>query len=97
MKILHEGGDFIFTVVNKLDDLASDPQMLANDYITEVPHPRARQHQVPELSRSACPRHQAPCAAPRPGARPAHRELLLTEELGYSWDDVSGLRERGVI
>jgi len=26
-----------------------------------------------------------------------HTELLLTELLGYGWDEVSGLRERGVI
>ena len=40
MKALKEGGDFIYTVVNSIDDLMRDEQMLQNDYIVEYDHPR---------------------------------------------------------
>ena len=39
LDILRKGGDFIFTVVNSLNDLPNDPQMLANDYIIDFEHP----------------------------------------------------------
>ena len=39
MKILHDGGDFIFTVVNSIGDLENDPQVTANNYIVDYDHP----------------------------------------------------------
>ena len=33
-------GDFIFTIVNSIDDLPSDPQVQANDYVVDFDHPR---------------------------------------------------------
>ncbi len=95
LDILRKGGDFIFTIVNSLNDLPDDPQMLANDYIVDFDHPThgrtqyvgipVRLSETPGSIRAPAPEHGQ------------HTELLLTELLGYGWDEVSGLRERGVI
>jgi crotonobetainyl-CoA:carnitine CoA-transferase CaiB-like acyl-CoA transferase len=95
LDILRKGGDFIFTVVNSLNDLPNDPQMLANDYIVEFDHPAfgatqyvgipVRLSETPGSIRAPAPEHGQ------------HTELLLTELLGYSWDEVASLRERRVI
>jgi len=95
MQILHDGGDFIFTVVNTLDDLEDDPQMQANGYITEIPHPA-----FGTLKYLGCPVNlsETPGEVREPAPELGqHTELLLTEELGYSWDDITALREQGVI
>jgi crotonobetainyl-CoA:carnitine CoA-transferase CaiB-like acyl-CoA transferase len=95
MKILHDGGDFIFTVVNSVDDLPTDPQMRINGYIVDIDHPQfgktpmvgvpVRLSETPGSVRDP---------APELGQ---HTELLLTELLGYDWDRISALREKGVI
>ena len=95
LDILRKGGDFIFTIVNSLNDLPTDPQMLANDYILDFDHPThgktqyvgipVRLSETPGSIRAPAPEHGQ------------HTELILTELLGYGWDEVSGLRERGVI
>jgi CoA:oxalate CoA-transferase len=95
LDILRKGGDFIFTIVNSLNDLPTDPQMLANDYIVDFDHPThgktqyvgipVRLSETPGSVRAPAPEHGQ------------HTELILTELLGYGWDEVSGLRERGVI
>jgi crotonobetainyl-CoA:carnitine CoA-transferase CaiB-like acyl-CoA transferase len=95
LDILRKGGDFIFTIVNSLNDLPGDPQMLANDYIVDFDHPTygktqyvgipVRLSETPGSIRAPAPEHGQ------------HTELLLTELLGYGWDEVSSLRERGVI
>jgi crotonobetainyl-CoA:carnitine CoA-transferase CaiB-like acyl-CoA transferase len=95
MQILHEGGDFIFTVVNSLDDLADDPQMRANDYITEIPHP-----QFGTMKYLNCPvgLSETPGSVREPAPELGqHTEILMTEELGYTWDDIGRLKEGGVI
>ena len=95
LDILRKGGDFIFTIVNNLNDLPTDPQMLANDYIVDFEHPTygktqyvgipVRLSETPGSIRAPAPEHGQ------------HTELILTDLLGYGWDEVSGLRERGVI
>ena len=95
MAILKAGGDFIYTVVNSLDDLEDDPQMIANNYITELPH-----HEYGTVKYLSCPvelsETPGSVRAPAP-AHGQHTELLLTELLDYSWDDVGELRGKGVI
>jgi crotonobetainyl-CoA:carnitine CoA-transferase CaiB-like acyl-CoA transferase len=39
MKILKEGGDFIYTIVNRISDLPDDPQVIANGYVVDYEHP----------------------------------------------------------
>jgi CoA:oxalate CoA-transferase len=95
LKILAEGGDFIYTVVNSIDDLPNDTQVQANEYIVDYDHPVAGKTQlmgVPvQLSKTP---GNARGRAPELGE---HTETLLTELLGYSWDDIARLKEEGAI
>ena len=95
MKILKEGGDFIYTIVNNIADLPNDEQMIANEYIVDYDHPRIGKTKlvgVPvRLSETpGDPRGMAPEFG-------EHTELILTELLGYSWEKVAELREAEVI
>ena len=95
LEILRHGGDFIYTIVNSVDDLPDDPQMRANDYVVDFDHPvhggtryvgvPVRLSETPGSIRAAAPEHGQ------------HTELLLTELLGYGWDEVGALRDKGVI
>ncbi len=39
MRSSKAGGDFIYTIVNSVNDLPDDPQVKANDYIVDHEHP----------------------------------------------------------
>jgi crotonobetainyl-CoA:carnitine CoA-transferase CaiB-like acyl-CoA transferase len=95
MHIMKHGGDFIYTVVNSINDLPTDPQVLANEYVVDYDHPELGKMQVVGvpviLSQTpGNPRGRAPELG-------ENTELILTEMLGYSWDDVAKFREAGVI
>ncbi len=94
-KILDEGGDFIWTVVNSVSDLPDDPQMRANEYIASVEHPSLGPLEMLNLpvgfSRTpAAITHTAPEFG-------QHTEQVLVEELGYTWEQVGVLKEDEVI
>ncbi|GIW44189.1 MAG: CoA transferase [Candidatus Binatia bacterium] len=95
LEILRNGGDFIFTVVNSVDDLPDDPQVVANDYITPFEHPRFGATKVVGIpvQLSATP-GAIRLPAPEFGQ---HTEQILTSLLGYSWEEVAALKEREVI
>ncbi len=95
LRILREGGDFIYTVVNAVSDLPQDPQVLANEYVVDYEHPAIGKTQLVGLpvkfSRTpGDPRARAPELG-------EHTEELLTGLLGYNWDQVAKLREAGAI
>jgi len=95
MGILKRGGDFIYTRVNTITDLPDDEQVLANDYIVDYDHPEMGKTKlvgVPVIL-SKTPGN-ARGRAPELGE---NTEIILTELLGYSWDDVGRLREDEVI
>jgi crotonobetainyl-CoA:carnitine CoA-transferase CaiB-like acyl-CoA transferase len=95
LKILRAGGDFIFTIVNSVDELPDDPQVQANDYITSFAHPQFGTTSVvgiPVRLRETPGTLRLP--APEFGQ---HTEEILTELLGYSWEQVADLKEREVI
>lgn len=95
LDILKRGGDFIYTVVNSVSDLPLDPQVIANEYVIDYEHPTMGNVQlvgVP-IKFSKTPGN-ARGYAPELGE---HTEMILTEMLGYSWDDVARLRESGAI
>lgn len=95
MRVLKEGGDFIYTVVNSIADLPNDPQMIVNEYLVDYDHPRWGKTKIvgAPVRLSQTPANpKAP--APEFGE---HTELILTELLGYSWDDVTRLKEAEVI
>jgi CoA:oxalate CoA-transferase len=95
MKILKEGGDFIYTVVNSVADLPTDPQVLANDYVVDYDHPELGSVQLVgmpiKLSKTpGNPRGHAPEFGEQ-------TEEILTGMLGYSWEEVAKFRESGAI
>ena len=95
MRALKQGGDFIYTVVNSVSDLPDDPQVRANNYVVDYEHPALGSMKLlgmpVKLSATpGDPRGHAPELG-------EHTETLMTEMLGYSWDEVARLRESNVI
>jgi crotonobetainyl-CoA:carnitine CoA-transferase CaiB-like acyl-CoA transferase len=95
VRILRDGGDFIFTVINSVDELPDDPQVLANDYVVEFDHPQhgpTRMLGIPvRLSETpGAIRRQAPEFG-------EHTEEVLNGLLGYDWERISELRRAEVI
>jgi len=94
LEILRCGGDFIFTVVNDVSDLPDDPQVTANDYVVDFDHPRFGTTQVQGIPvRLSETPGQVRLPAPEFGE---HTERVLTELLGYSWDEVSDFHAREI-
>jgi crotonobetainyl-CoA:carnitine CoA-transferase CaiB-like acyl-CoA transferase len=96
LTILRESkGDFIFTLVNSVQDLPDDPQMRVNGYIVDVDHPAhgktpmvglpVRLSATPGSVRTPAPEHGQ------------HTEEILQEILGYDWDRIAELREKKAI
>lgn len=92
---LDEGGDFIFTLVNRVSDLPDDPQMRANGLIASVEHPNLGKLEMLNLpiGLSETP-SRIRGTAPEFGQ---HTEQVLVDELGMSWEEVGALREKGVL
>ncbi len=93
MSLLQQA-DCICAPVATYGDLVNDPQVRANEYIVEVDHPT--QGRIPVVGApwrfSETPAEIAP-AAPELGQ---HTEEVL-QELGYSWEKISALREQGAL
>jgi crotonobetainyl-CoA:carnitine CoA-transferase CaiB-like acyl-CoA transferase len=95
LPILRNGGDFIFTIVNSVDDLPNDPQVQANAYVVDFEHPHYGTSQTVGIPvRLSKTPGKVRSAAPEFGQ---HTEEILTELLGYSWEEVAALKERQVI
>jgi len=95
IKILRAGGDFIFTPVNSVDDLPDDPQVVANHFVTEFYHPAYGPTKVVGLPMNLS---ETPGALRRPAPEfGQHTEEILTELLGYSWQDVARLKDAKVV
>jgi crotonobetainyl-CoA:carnitine CoA-transferase CaiB-like acyl-CoA transferase len=95
MKILKAGGDFIYTIVNNINDLPDDVQAKENNYIVDYDHPSWGPSKIvghPVIYSKTPANPQAP--APEFGE---HTEHILIETLGYSWEDVARLKEQEVI
>ncbi|MFA4834995.1 MAG: CoA transferase [Dehalococcoidia bacterium] len=93
--ILREkGGGLSFSRVNDIADLRNDPQVIANEYITTFEHPDLKDAKV-----TSFPLRFAECAIRPRGRAPelgeSTEELLL--EIGYGWDDIVALKEKGVV
>ncbi|MDP6511908.1 MAG: DUF429 domain-containing protein [SAR202 cluster bacterium] len=93
-EILSASGDFIFSPVQSLPELTDDPQVIANGYMANVEHPdlglvKLADHPV---RYSETPNRIA-TVAPELGQ---HTEDVLLA-LGYTWDDITGLQDVGVI
>jgi len=87
--------DLVFEEVNTLSDAIEDPQTLANEYITEYDHPefgKVKMLGIP-VRFSKTP-GRITNWAPEFGQ---HTEEVLTEILGYSWDDIINLKDEEII
>ena len=86
--------ELLFCRVNTISDLINDPQVTANDYITEYDHPA-----LGKVNMVGFPIHmsETPLSVrmPAPELGQHTEEVLL--ELGYSWEDIVKLREEEVI
>jgi crotonobetainyl-CoA:carnitine CoA-transferase CaiB-like acyl-CoA transferase len=96
MQILRDApGDFIYTVVNDVNELADDPQMRPNDYIIEFDHP---QHGPTEMVGIPIQLSETPGSVRMPAPELGqHSEEVLLEVLGYDWERIADLRKREVI
>lgn len=95
MKHLKTTGDIICTPIQDLFDLRTDPQVLANMYMIEADHEvlgkvKVRGSPV-EMSKTPA---KIKVEAPELGQ---HTEEILTETLGYTWEEVARLREQEII
>ena len=77
-----------------MSELKDDPQVIVNDYITDVDHPILGSVKLADhpVRYSETP-HSIRSVAPELGQ---HTEEVLLE-LGYDWEDISRLQEKGVI
>jgi crotonobetainyl-CoA:carnitine CoA-transferase CaiB-like acyl-CoA transferase len=92
--ILSSAGDFIYAPVQQLMELWDDPQVQANKYIVETDHPtlgkvKLANHPIQYSETPSSIRRVAPEIG-------EHTEEILLE-VGYSWDDISNLQDKGVI
>ena len=85
----------VFSRMNNILELTQDPQVLANDYVTEFDHPVFGPMNTVGFPMGFS---ETPCSirreAPELGQ---HTEEILTELLGYSWDDIGKLKDEGAI
>lgn len=94
IRVLREN-DCVVERVNRFEDIVKDPQVIANNYLPEFDHPihgKTRYAPIPfEFSKT-------PGALRRPAPEfGQHTEEILTETLGYNWDQISELKNAQVI
>jgi len=89
-----EAHDMICAPAQDYEQLLADPQALENEYLLTVDHPLRGPTQVVGFpwKFSGTPARAA-AAAPELGQ---HTEEILLD-LGYTWEDINALRERGAI
>jgi len=95
MKILKEGGDFIYTALNDYADLENDPQAALNDYIVEQEHPV---HGKVKVAGFPVQYSESPCKiqshAPEVGE---HSEEILSRLGGYGQAEIEELPRDNVV
>ena len=79
--------------VQAVEELLDDPQVLANDYLGEVVIEGGPSYRLPTVPVQFDEQPPALRRAPEHGE---HSEMLLLE-LGYTWDQITELRDAGVI
>ena len=87
--------DLPVCAINTTEEAASDPQAVANGYVTELEHPSYGQIKLPgfpvTLSETPARIHRQ---APEFGE---HTEKVLIDILGKSWEELNELRDKEVI
>ncbi len=85
--------DAPWSPVQSIEELLTDPQVLANDYLGEVVIEGGPTYRLPTVPVQFDERPPALRPAPEHGE---HTEAILLE-LGYEWDDIIRLKETSVI
>jgi formyl-CoA transferase len=81
--------------INAIDEVFSDPQVLARAMVTQVPHPTAGSV---KLAASPLKLSRTPVRdAEPPPLLGQHTEEVLKRHLGYSSDEIARLRDEGTI
>jgi crotonobetainyl-CoA:carnitine CoA-transferase CaiB-like acyl-CoA transferase len=89
-----EEADIPCAPVNDYADLASDTQMLVNDYIVDFDHPTAGQVKLVGIPvRLSMTPGKIRMGAPEFGQ---HTEEVLLEIAGYSWDEIAELKSQEI-
>ncbi len=89
------GTDIIWAPVQDYAEALNDPQAIENEYVVEYDHPNAGKVKVLGLPlRFSETPGKVRNLAPELGQ---HTEELLTETLGYTWDQVESLKGKKVI
>ncbi|MBI2857878.1 MAG: CoA transferase, partial [Chloroflexi bacterium] len=95
LDILKANGDFVYAPVNTLSDLMDDIQVAQNQYLTDLDHPVLGRMKVVSSPVSMSRTSVRPrCGAPECGQ---HTEEVLIGIGGYTWDDISQLKDEEVI
>lgn len=96
IRLLDEkGGGLAFSQVNEPEELKDDPQILANNYITQMNHPEAG-----EINVIGCPVNFSKTPARIANASPhfgANTEEVLIDVCNYSWEELEKLRDEEII
>ena len=86
---------FIYAKLQTVKELRDDPQVIANDYITEFDHPAIGPIKVCNFPVAYS---ETPAGiwneAPELGQ---HTEAILIDELGYDWSDIERFQDAGAI
>jgi crotonobetainyl-CoA:carnitine CoA-transferase CaiB-like acyl-CoA transferase len=95
LKLFDERGvGFAYAPLNEFADIATDPQILANDYVIDYEHPvvgKVKLVNFPvQFTKTPA---QVKSEAPECGQ---HTEEILLE-FGYSWEEIAELKDQEVI
>jgi len=89
------GVEFAYSPILDYYEVVEDPQVLENNYIVDFEHPTLGRVKFVNLPIEFSETPAGPVsAAPELGQ---HTEEVLTELLGYSWEEVAELKEEGAI
>ena len=86
---------FIYAKIQSIEELKDDPQVIANDYITNFDHPDLGSIKVCNFPVA----FSETATSIRKGAPELGQdtESILIDELGYDWDDIGQLQKAGAI
>ena len=85
---------FPWAPFQRVDELADDPQIVANGYVAELEYEGAGAYRFPT---GAVQFDEQPPSLRRAPEHAQDTELLIVEELGHTWDEIVTLKDEGVI
>lgn len=86
--------NFAYEIINSVADLRNDRQVLENEFIINYKHPILGEVQLPGFPVKFS---EMPANTVKPGPEVGQHTEEIMLELGYSWDDISRLRDQAVI